>query len=82
MLEAAITDHTPAGLADLLEQMMRATLDVDREAAAVLASARDSMRALAWNRYAARKTRESKRCRFIRHHKSRTGYAPPQPLKR
>jgi hypothetical protein len=68
-------NQTPAGLADLLDQMTQATIEQDREAATILAHARESMRALAWNRYAIRKTRESERRRFIRQHKARAEYA-------
>jgi hypothetical protein len=70
MLEATSTDHTAAGLTDLLDQMTRATLDVDHVAAAILASARQFMRALARDRYAARKTCESRHRQFIGYHRA------------
>ena len=67
MLEPATT-QTPAALADVLHDLLQST--EDREAAAILATARESLRALSWNRYAARMTRESKRRGFVRHHKN------------
>ncbi len=73
MVEPTSTDHTPAGLADVLDQMAKATIELDREAAAILATARESMRALSWNRYVSRKNRESRRRQFVRYHKSRKG---------
>ena len=67
------TDQTPAALADVLTDLLQGV--EDREATAILAQARESMRALAWNRYAARMTRESKRRGFVRHHKGLKGAA-------
>jgi hypothetical protein len=70
-----ISNQTPGALADVLDQMTRATVEQDREAAAILAQAREAMRALAWNRYVIRSTRESKRRRFIRQHKGRRAHS-------
>jgi len=65
---ATIIDLTPATLADALDALFAATLESDREVAVVLKTARESLRALAWNRYAARLTRESRAHRIRRRH--------------
>ncbi len=50
----------PRALADALDRLVAATLETDREIAAILVPARESLRALAWNRYAAMQTRASR----------------------
>jgi hypothetical protein len=62
------TTITPGALADVLTDLLAGT--EDREVAAILTTARESLRALAWNRYAAKKTSESQKRSFIRHHKN------------
>jgi hypothetical protein len=65
------TDQTPAALADVLGDLLASTQD--REIAAILATARESLRALAWNRYAQRMTRQSAHRAFTARHKSLKG---------
>ena len=60
----------PRELADLLGGMGNAALGADREIAAILRDAQHRLEALAWNRYAARHSRNAERRRFKRHHKA------------
>jgi hypothetical protein len=67
----AVLDLTPKALADALDHLFAATLETDREVAGVLKTAREGLRALAWNRYAERLNRESRACRVRRRHQGR-----------
>jgi hypothetical protein len=64
------SDIAPRELADLLDAVYQVTVEGDRELARIVGVARDSLRALAWNRYAARGNRRTERRMFIRHHKA------------
>jgi hypothetical protein len=57
--DTIIRDTSPASLADLVDGLAQGLIAHDREAAAVLATARESLRALAWNRYARMTSRRS-----------------------
>ena len=61
-------DLRPQILADALNRAYRAVLEADPETALILRTARESLRALAWNRYAARLTQASRAYRLRRRH--------------
>ncbi|HVA92414.1 MAG TPA: hypothetical protein VNL71_21535 [Chloroflexota bacterium] len=63
-----VLDLTPAHLADALDHLLVAVQDADREGALILKTARESLRAVAWNRYAERMNRESRAYRLRRRH--------------
>ena len=65
---STVLDLTPQALADALDSVYLAVQDADREVAGILRTARESLRAIAWNRYAARVTRESRSYRLRRRH--------------
>ena len=65
---ATIIDLTPATLADALDALFAATLESDREVAVILRTARERLRNLSYNRWAAAKTRESRAYRLRRRH--------------
>ena len=70
---AAITplDTTPRALADGLDTLVQGLLEADRESAAVLATARDALRVISWNRWAAQvnaRTARQTRLHAIRRH--------------
>ena len=67
----AVRDLAPQTLADALDNLVNATLEPDREVAAVLTVCRESLRAISWNRFAARHTLLSRRNSFIRRHQGR-----------
>jgi hypothetical protein len=62
------SDIQPREVADLLRAMGDAVAEADREIAAILRDAQRRLEALAWNRYAARTSRQCDRRRFIRRH--------------
>lgn len=62
-------DIQPRAVADLLDSMVQEIRDRDREVARILADARDRLRVLGSNRYAARLARECTHRRFVRRHK-------------
>ena len=62
----AVADALPARLADALDALAQPLMTEDRECARILAEAREQLRCLAASRYAARKTRESRRRTQIR----------------
>ena len=47
-----VIDVSPSAIADLLEGLVDAQLETDRELAQILSIARNDLRTLAWNRYA------------------------------
>ena len=61
-------DLRPQTLADALDSVYLAVQESDCEVALILKTARESLRAVAWNRYAARLTRESRAYRVRRRH--------------
>ena len=63
-----VLDLTPATLADALDALFAATLESDREVAVILRTARERLRNLSYNRWAAAKTRESRAYRLRRRH--------------
>ena len=68
---ADVIDLTPARLADMLDHLFLATLETDHEVAAVLKTAREGLRAVSFNRWAAAKTRESRAYTMRRRHQGR-----------
>jgi hypothetical protein len=70
-----ITTHTTATLGEVLDQMTEATMELDRGTATILAQARESMRALNWNRNVSRHEAASRRRRFLNRHKLQKGVA-------
>ncbi len=71
----AVIDLTPKSLAEALDALVNATLESDREVAALLVTAREGLRALAWNRYVAYHTARS-RARVLR--RRHQGLCPAQ----
>jgi len=65
---STVLDLTPQALADALDSVYLAVQDADREVAGILRTARESLRAIAWNRYAQRVNRESRAYRLRRRH--------------
>jgi hypothetical protein len=61
-------DLRPQTLADALDAVYRAIHESDREVAMILKTAREGLRALAWNRYAQAQTRASRAYRLRRRH--------------
>lgn len=53
IVEAAPVDLRPSRIADLLDAMIRPLLEDDRETALILTTARNDLRTLGWNRFAA-----------------------------
>jgi hypothetical protein len=62
----SVGDVQPRELAELLDAMAQRLMDADREMAQILTTARDSMAALAWNRWSSHLTRQSARRDLIR----------------
>ncbi len=71
MIPTTIIDLSPKALAEAIDALVAATLESDREVAAILAPARESLRTLAWNRYAALQTRRSRARVLRRRHQCR-----------
>jgi hypothetical protein len=65
------TDTSPASLADLVGGLAEGVQDHDRELAAILAATRESLRALAWNRFAKQTSRRSAARSLRRRHQAR-----------
>jgi len=65
---ATVLGLSPAHLADALDHLFLATREPDPEAAVVLKTAREQLRALGFNRWAAATTRESRAYRLRRRH--------------
>jgi len=68
---STVLDLTPQALADALDAVYRAVQETDREAAVILRAAREGLRNLSYNRWAAAKTRESRAYRLRRRHQGR-----------
>jgi hypothetical protein len=66
-------DCTPQNLADNMDALVAATLETDREVAAVLAICRESLRAISWNRWTAHHVRRSRARVLRRRHQTRQG---------
>lgn len=60
-----VIDLRPEALADALDVLFAATLESDREVAVILKTAREGLRNLSYNRWAARLTHQS-RARLLR----------------
>jgi hypothetical protein len=71
-ITTTVLDLTPKALADALDALVAATLETDRETAAILVPAREQLRALAWNRYAAQQTNRSRARVLRRRHQGHT----------
>ena len=71
MSPTTVIDLTPQALADCLDCLFTATMESDREAGAILRTARESLRNLGYNRWAAAKTRESRAHVMRRRHQGR-----------
>ncbi len=69
---AAVLEGTPSALADGLDTLLQGLLEADRESAAVLATARDALRVLAWNRWV-RTTQRSLRGGHMRRRHQHSG---------
>ena len=68
MTPTTVIDLNPQALADTLDHLFAATQEGDREVAGILKTARESLHALAWNRYAARANRQNRAYRLKRRH--------------
>lgn len=73
MIDTTILDTTPRGLADALDALATGLLERDRETAHILCQARESLRALAWNRYARTAGRRSAARTLRTRHQRRRG---------
>src|SRR5207245_2087971 len=51
-MDAHVLDTSPRGIADLLDGLAQPFMETDREIAVVLTAARESLRALGYNRWA------------------------------
>jgi hypothetical protein len=71
MTNMAIGDTSPASLADLVGGLADGVQGHDRELAAILAATRESLRALAWNRFAKQTSRSSMARSLRRRHQTR-----------
>ena len=71
MQPTTVIDLTPKALADALDALVGATMETDRETAAVLTVCREGLRAISWNRYAARQTLRSRARVLRRRHQCR-----------
>jgi hypothetical protein len=67
------SDIQPRAVAELLDRMVQATLEEDREVAQILGTARDSLHALAWNRWARHLSAQSTRRASGRRRQAREG---------
>jgi hypothetical protein len=67
---AARSEWSPERVADLLDGVLAAMQETDHELAHIVRRAREDIRVLSWNRYAARHNRLGARRDFIRHHKT------------
>ncbi len=73
-LTPTILDTSPRGLADALDTLAQQLISEDRECAAILIQARESLRALGWNRYAQRINRRSERLALTRRLRAHAGW--------
>ena len=75
-ISVGVIDLTPARLADLLDHLFLANLETDREVAVVLKTARESLRAIGFNRWAQAQTRASRAYTMRRRHQGhQEGYS-------
>jgi hypothetical protein len=67
-------ERTPRELAELVDSMAASVLLSDRESAQILIVARESLRALGWNRYAQRINKRSERMALTRRLRRHAGW--------
>lgn len=69
-----VAERTPRELAELVDSMASSVLLSDRESAQILIVARESLRALGWNRYAQRINKRCERMALTRRLRRHAGW--------